>query len=452
MFSLPRPLAGQPVAFEPLEARTFLDAAVDVNNPLSLTAGQTKAITASLLHAGDSGQTPFDIFYTVTAAPQHGTLLYYNPLGGNNIDDDHDGTVDEFDEEARPVPVGSGFTQHDLDFGYLYYAQDGTIAGADQWSFTVATGGGTAVSGDFAIQIVPPEVVLSNSSLEENLPAKTVVGTLGMTGPGAFTYKLVAGEGSADNRSFSIVGNALKTKASFNYEKQSSYSIRVRATDKNKHTVEQELTISVTDVNETPTLGGRKFSLPENTANGTAVGALTGADPDIGQTLSYSITAGNADGAFAIDSATGQITVANSAALDFEKTRKFTLQVLVTDSGGPNLSAAAAVTVNLTNVNEAPTDILLSASAVAENRPARSTVGTLSSLDPDARDKFTYTLVPGIGGDDNALFTISGGRLKTTASFDYETKNSYTIRVRSTDRAGLWVEKQFTIAISDVIE
>jgi len=36
--------------------------------------------------------------------------------------------------------------------------------------------------------------------------------------------------------------------------------------------------------------------------------------------------------------------------------------------------------------------------------------------------------------------------------FDYETKSSYSIRVRTTDSGGLYFEKQFTITINDVTE
>jgi outer membrane protein assembly factor BamB len=102
--------------------------------------------------------------------------------------------------------------------------------------------------------------------------------------------------------------------------------------------------------------------------------------------------------------------------------------------------------------NQAPTDIALSATSVPENQPAGTTVGNLSTTDPDSGDSFTYTLVPGIGDTDNVAFTIAGDSLKTAASFDYETKNSYTIRVRSTDSGGLFFEKQFTISVTNVNE
>ena len=85
--------------------------------------------------------------------------------------------------------------------------------------------------------------------------------------------------------------------------------------------------------------------------------------------------------------------------------------------------------------NHAPTDISLSNSSMAENQPAGTTVGNFSTTDPDAGDTHTYTLVTGTGKVDNASFDIVGNQLRTKASFDYETKNSYSIRVRSTDKA-----------------
>src|SRR2546426_652436 len=83
---------------------------------------------------------------------------------------------------------------------------------------------------------------------------------------------------------------------------------------------------------------------------------MVATDPDAGQTatLTYAITGGNTGGAFAIDGRTAAITVANSAALNFETTPSFSLTVSATDTGSPALSGANTITVNLTNVNEAP--------------------------------------------------------------------------------------------------
>jgi methionine-rich copper-binding protein CopC len=102
--------------------------------------------------------------------------------------------------------------------------------------------------------------------------------------------------------------------------------------------------------------------------------------------------------------------------------------------------------------NQAPTDINLSNSSVDENQPSGTTVGTLSTTDPDAGDTFTYSLVSGTGDTDNGSFTITGDTLKTNAVFDFETKSSYSIRVQSTDSGSLTFEKVFTISVNNVNE
>ena len=102
--------------------------------------------------------------------------------------------------------------------------------------------------------------------------------------------------------------------------------------------------------------------------------------------------------------------------------------------------------------NQSPTAVSLAPTSVAENQPVGTTVGAFTTTDPDAGDAFAYTLVSGTGSADNSQFTIEGNTLKTAASFDFETKSSYTVRVRSTDRNGAFAEQSFTISVSDVVE
>ncbi|SFN62728.1 hypothetical protein SAMN05444143_1501, partial [Flavobacterium succinicans] len=102
--------------------------------------------------------------------------------------------------------------------------------------------------------------------------------------------------------------------------------------------------------------------------------------------------------------------------------------------------------------NTAPTNIALSATSINENVSANSAVGTLSSTDADASNTFTYTLVAGSGDTDNTAFTITGNSLTINASPDFETKSSYSVRIRTTDQGGLTFEKAFTITINNVNE
>lgn len=90
--------------------------------------------------------------------------------------------------------------------------------------------------------------------------------------------------------------------------------------------------ITVTAVNDVPVITSTEFSLRENVSAGHVVGTVTAIDPDLGDTRSFAITGGNVEGTFAVDPATGVITVASTAALDFDARPSFDLVVTVTDS------------------------------------------------------------------------------------------------------------------------
>src|SRR5262249_28187767 len=97
--------------------------------------------------------------------------------------------------------------------------------------------------------------------------------------------------------------------------------------------------------------------------------------------------------------------------------------------------------------NSAPTALALSSSNILEQLPAGTIIGSFSSSDPDPGSTFTYTLVAGSGGNDNPSFSISGNTLLSAASFDFQTKSSYTVRVRTTDQYGLYYEQPFSITV-----
>ncbi len=284
----------------------------------------------------------------------------------------------------------------------------------------------------------PTDIALSSSTVAENQASGTTVGTLSATDPDAadtHSFSLVGGTGDSDNGSFAIVGSSLQTSAVFNFEAKNSYSIRVRATDNGLLTFEKEFTISVSNVNEAPTdIALSSASVAENQASGTTVGTLSAIDPEAGDTHSFSLVAGTGstdNGSFTIVGSSLQ----TAAAFDFEAKSSYSIRVRATDNG--LLTFEKVFTITVTNANEEPTDIALSSSTVAENQASGTTVGTLSTTDPDAGDTHTYTLVAGTGSTDNGSFTIVGTSLQTSAVFDFEAKSSYSIRVRSTDSGAL---------------
>ena len=104
------------------------------------------------------------------------------------------------------------------------------------------------------------------------------------------------------------------------------------------------------------------------------------------------------------------------------------------------------------NQGDAPTNILLSGSSVAENVVSGTSIGSFQAVDQDSGDTHTFDIVPGLGDNDNAKFLIDSGTLKTAALIDFETQSSYSIRVRATDQNSLTFEKQLIISVIDMPE
>ena len=93
-------------------------------------------------------------------------------------------------------------------------------------------------------------------------------------------------------------------------------------------------------------------SVAENSAAGTAVGAPVTGNPYNGATLTYALTGEAAtSGAFTIDAATGQISVAQGASLDHETKSSYTGRVTWTVQ---SQEAQADVTIEVENLPRAP--------------------------------------------------------------------------------------------------
>ena len=104
--------------------------------------------------------------------------------------------------------------------------------------------------------------------------------------------------------------------------------------------------------------------------------------------------------------------------------------------------------IQVSSINEAPTDIALSSNTIDENVAIGTVVGVLSTTDMDVGDTHTYA----VSGVDSMSFKIEGNELQTNADLDFETKSSYSITITSTDAGGLSVSRDFTIQVNNVTD
>lgn len=109
-------------------------------------------------------------------------------------------------------------------------------------------------------------------------------------------------------------------------------------------------------------------------------------------------------------------------------------------------------TVTVHFANAPPTDIHLSSVQYDEAFGKGAEIGMFTSDDADDGSDHAYTLVPGVGDQDNSSFIISGDKLISDTWPDFESKPSYSIRVKTDDGKGGVFEKQFEIEVIDAEE
>ena len=314
-----------------------------------------------------------------------------------------------------------------------------------------------------AIPVIPAELTLLdddeiglNGDTEVTVPeGETHVGRYavnGMTAATKITWSLT-GE---DARSFEIDGDgtlAFRTAPDFEAPSDENgdnlYRVAVAAAVDGAQTLTVVVTVRVVNVNEPLAFeqAGYAFELEENRPGPVALGAVVATDPDAGDTVAYAIAAGDTD-LFSVGAASGILSYIGPGE-DYEtEPNVYELTVSATDRGG--LSAAAAVTVEILNVNEAPVFEQDSyAFELAENWIGPVELGTLTATDPDAGDTVSYA----IAGGDESLFAIdaaSGVLTYIGPGEDYETEpNSYDLTVTATDRKGLSGEAGVTVTVTD---
>lgn len=175
-------------------------------------------------------------------------------------------------------------------------------------------------------------------------------------------------------------------------------------------------------------------------------GSVNAVDHD-GNITGYTVITAPGMGAVTLNAATGAWVYTPAA--DRHGNDRFVVRV--TDADGN--TADQIVDLVVRSVNDAPSDILAPGPlAVDENAANNLSLGRFGHIDRDgAEDTATFTLINDGGGRfklmaDGTLSVRDGTKL------DYETATAHTIRVRVTDSAGAWFEKDFNIDVRNVNE
>ncbi|MBC8488996.1 MAG: cadherin domain-containing protein [Bacteroidetes bacterium] len=306
----------------------------------------------------------------------------------------------------------------------------------------------------------PPVINNQSFNVNENTSNGQVVGTVMATDPDAgqtLTYTIISGNtGNAFQIGSTSGVLTVANSSALDYETNPVFSLTVEVQDNGQGNLTDQATVTVNliDVNEVPNIDDQSFAIDENSPSGQQAGTIIATDPDNGQTLTYTITAGNTSGAFQIGSTSGVITVANSSALDYETNPVFSLTVEVQDNGQGNLTDQATVTVNLIDVNEVP-NIDDQSFAIDENSPSGQQAGTIIATDPDNGQTLTYTITAGNTSGAFQIGSTSGViTVANSSALDYETNPvfSLTVEVQDNGQGNLTDQATVTVNLTDVNE
>ncbi|GFD82296.1 hypothetical protein KUL118_51580 [Tenacibaculum sp. KUL118] len=296
-------------------------------------------------------------------------------------------------------------------------------------------------------QNTPPVIKAQSFAVAEDKSANTKIGIIAATDVNKddLTFKITKN----DNNLFAVnVSGELSIAAnkSLDYETQTKHEITVEVSD-GKDKASATMTINVTDVveNEAPKINDQSFEVSEDATTGVTLATVIASDPN-NDTITFTL---DDNSLFTFTSTNeGKLQLATGKSLDFESKNKHELKITVSDGV---YTSTATITMNITDVNEAPaiTDSSF-VNDVAENINDDDIIAEIVAVDPE-NDVINYSIT----SDPDQLFEIDNqGKitLKTGKSLDYETNTSHTITVRVTDDKALFTEETFTIKVTDVDE
>ena len=229
---------------------------------------------------------------------------------------------------------------------------------------------------------------------------------------------------------------------------------------------EPPIQIILTDEDASQSFNQSNPHIAENNKVGSTVATINGFDGDYRDILFFTLI-DDSHGTFTIQSSVKcqdinqhnikvvcKVSILLAKPVNYEVQGEHDITVRVSDQAG--LYIMQKFTVTIIDVNDQPTDILINGNYLVninEGIYTSQIIGQLSTIDEDSGQLFTYQIVE---ADLRKYFEISSDQLITKPSFtfDFETKSSFNITVRSTDQSKnpQSIIRTFTVQINDINE
>jgi protocadherin Fat 4 len=223
-------------------------------------------------------------------------------------------------------------------------------------------------------------------------------------------------------------------------EVNSNYTLILNATDGGGLYSNAILQLSVLDINDVVpqfTLNVYTAYILENSLNGTLVTNVSAKDNDLtnGNQISYSITQGNDNNTFSINSTNGHVFLDDLIDREEQFLHRLTIAATDNDVNFP-LTGYATLLIYIVDINEFPPefDQPYYDIKVFENTSINSIIVNISATDQDFGDnaKVIYSIVD---GNEQNFFKIDSetGEISVAKLLDYEIDSQYNLSVQATD-------------------
>ena len=257
------------------------------------------------------------------------------------------------------------------------------------------------------------------------------------------SYTLLSPQSSALLQTLQITSSPDQLQIQPATNQTGTVQISIQATD-----TQGEAAIVLIEVeisNHPPTLSDVSITLNENTANDAVATTLSAENPD-GDTLEFSIMESTPySDTFSLHPDTGTITVANSENLDFETAPVHSLVVSVTDTHQLHTPRTATITINLNDINEAPSlesEIL----TVTTLETEEFVLKTLTPSDPENDEVFLEI----IDGNDDGRYSLDAEfnlLFNPLPAFDIYTTPRHILTLEVTDAGSPPITTETTLQI-----
>ena len=296
----------------------------------------------------------------------------------------------------------------------------------------------------------PCNIRLTNSKIDENLPAGTVVGGLSATDEDAgdtYSFAIVSG-----GNNFEISGTNLISKASFDHEQTPQLTVGIKVTDNHGASSSENLNITIGDVNEPPTGISLENGFDENVLPQNNSTKILAEDPDVNDTHIFSLVAGEGDTDNALFTVVNGNQLKPTIQFNYEEKSFFLIRLKVTDK--VNNIFVSPVLVKINDVNEPPDSIYMDTPQVEAGLDPGTEVGRLFTVDPDndAGDNHNYY-------ETSQTYDVQvdlTGKVIARKTFVYNaadtTKNIIVFNVRSVDSGSLYKEQQIAFHVIKPID